>query len=37
VQALKAYQAASKAAGAKKTQNLLEAEDQFVQVNFTLT
>lgn len=27
VQALKAYQAAQKAAGAKKTQNLLEAED----------
>ena len=30
VQALKAYQAAQKAAGAKKTQNLLEAEDQFI-------
>lgn len=30
VQALQAYQAAQKAAGAKKTQNLLEAEDQFI-------
>lgn len=37
VEALQAYQAKVKAEGAKGTKNLLESDDKFIQVSFTLT
>jgi hypothetical protein len=37
VQALQAYSKKQREGGAKATKNLLEEEDQFIQVGFTLT